>query len=110
MTISTVFNTSTSSLLHFAEAVWPQLPGTQMNCAAQTLLCQRSSYQLVLEELNELVPTNKFCPLGEGAYDPEETAELLAQRFELAEIRWKLHTKRYRAMYSCTYCHVEWSS
>jgi len=70
-----------------------------MTCAAQTLLCQRHLYHLVPLDVDKLVPTNKACPLGEGAYHPEETAELLAQRFELAEVRWKLHShsKCYRA-------------
>jgi len=91
------------ALLHFAEAVWTRLLGTQMKCAAQTLLCQRPSYHLVPLEVNQLFPTNKACPLGERAYDPEEIAELLAQRFELAEVRWKLYSKRYRALYTLSF-------
>ena len=47
------------ALLHFAEAVWTQLLGTQMKCAAQTPLCQRPSYHPVPLEVDVLVPTKK---------------------------------------------------
>jgi len=48
-------------------------------CSADAL-CQRPPYHVVPLEVNELVPTDKACPLGEGAYDPEETAKLITNR------------------------------
>jgi len=51
-------NLQDPDLLSFAEAMWIQMLGTQMDCTPHTLLKVRVSYRIIpLEREGKLVPT-----------------------------------------------------